>query len=209
MKKLKKKLNELQIEPFDDKFQKANTKEIIDFERGYGFKLPDDYQWFLRNYGASNFEVEVACKSEEPSSWSNDGNDSIDFFYGLNPTESSLDCLKGALDTYSDRFPEGVLPIGEADSGGNLICMSVNKENYGYILFWDHESDTEEKQFYKMASSFSKFVELLFEDPVEIGDDFPKAKVELSEDLENSIEAWKKKQEEKKKKKGIRKWFGK
>jgi hypothetical protein len=58
------------------------------------------------------------------------------------------------------EVPVGILPIGD-DPGGNLICMCINRENYGKIYFCDHELEDPETGFIIMsdiAKSFSAFI---------------------------------------------------
>lgn len=38
------------------------------------------------------------------------------------------------------RLPSLLIPIG-IDSFGNLFCISVNSENWGWVFFWDHEGE--------------------------------------------------------------------
>ena len=61
------------------------------------------------------------------------------------------------------RVPTDLVPIAR-DPGGNLICISIGKDDLGAIYFWDHEMETEgdARNYYEnvflIASSFSEFL---------------------------------------------------
>lgn len=51
------------------------------------------------------------------------------------------------------------------DAGGNIICMSLNKEDYGTIYFADHELEEKETGYLvmsKIALSFTDFLNCMY-----------------------------------------------
>ena len=63
------------------------------------------------------------------------------------------------------RMPTHILPIAH-DPGGNLICISCNSIDNGYIYFWDHEkevdyntsNDSDYSNLYLIANGFNDFI---------------------------------------------------
>lgn len=60
----------------------------------------------------------------------------VRFFYGTS-FEAYSD-ISMIYEAYQGRMPNGIIPIADPDFG-NQICMSLEKETYGKIYFWDHE----------------------------------------------------------------------
>lgn len=63
--------------------------------------------------------------------------------------------VRSALRQLSDRMPEHLVPIADAE-GGNYVCLGLAPHGSG-VLFWDHE--TEEAT--QISTSFAKFLENL------------------------------------------------
>jgi len=96
----------------------------------------------------------------------------IDWFLAI--YEGEYDNLKEYIKTYKidkKRLPVHMLPIAH-DPGGNLICISCDSLDEGYIYFWDHENEvdynvTDDKDYsnlYFIAKSFEEFITGLKED---------------------------------------------
>lgn len=86
---------------------------------------------------------------------------SIHYFHAIKysdyPLEEILEDLEGVL-------PEGFFPIAE-DGGGNQFCISLNKDNYGYIYMWYHDVDEEDAVVF-LTTGFDEFIAGLTEEPI-------------------------------------------
>lgn len=66
------------------------------------------------------------------------------------------------------RLPISMLPIAN-DPFGNLVCVSCEERDYGFVYFWDHENevnyeiedDTNYSNLYLISYSFKEFLENL------------------------------------------------
>lgn len=66
------------------------------------------------------------------------------------------------------RLPWHIVPIAH-DPGGNLICISCEGNDRGYVYFWNHEkevdyaksSDEDYSNLYLIADNFNSFLESL------------------------------------------------
>lgn len=164
---IKVKLKELNLIPAGGELQVVSQSDINDFERILSKQLPGEYKWFLCEYGACCFRDNVIFKAAETCPWFDDGVGAISYFYGLRPAKNNLPSLEQALESYRDQLPPNTIPIGD-DMFGNLICLDLAKDNYGKVLFWNHESETEQEQFCLIADSFEKFLGSFYELPEQI-----------------------------------------
>jgi hypothetical protein len=70
-----------------------------------------------------------------------------------------------------DRVPPNILPIADA-ACGNLICLSLRPDSYGWAFFWDHEMEAEEGEpatfanMTKIGGSFHDFFQGLKPNPI-------------------------------------------
>ena len=146
---------------FKKKYGSTTLLSIVNFESKYGYLLPEDYKEFLvvQNGGIPLKKVFLINKEEQY--------DSIDVFFGLDMEKPFLN-LDYLVETYQDKFPKSIFPIGE-DSGCNYICLNVDKSaDYGKIYFYDHEVENEDENctlnwsnLYLIANSFTEFLEKL------------------------------------------------
>ncbi|MCY8002451.1 MULTISPECIES: SMI1/KNR4 family protein [Bacillus] len=155
---IEEKLKDFEIEIFSEKDHVK--EEIEEIEKKYKIKLPDDYKQFLLKYGASMIcDDDVFYKSLEQDTWSEDEFQVVEFFYGLEETELDLD-IQDKIDTYSERFPEGIIPIASSPFG-NEICLQAKGDDIGKIYFWDHEYRNSEGDFFLVANTFTDFIKSL------------------------------------------------
>ncbi len=143
---------------FKKKYGFTNTHSIEEFEAQFNILLSLDYKEFLKNEnGGIPLKKTFLINNKQ-------GYDTIDIFFGLDMEKPFLS-LSYLIESYFDRFPKGILPIGE-DPGGNYICLNVNEgEDYGKIYFYDHEVDNENNDgtlnwdnLYLIADSFTEFI---------------------------------------------------
>ena len=66
--------------------------------------------------------------------------------------------------TYEETISADMLPIAD-DAGGNVIGISLNKDDFGYVYFINHEYDDLDTGYLvksKIAESFSDFLGVLY-----------------------------------------------
>lgn len=135
------KLNTLNIKK-QAVFTLSSRENLIKkIETMYDINIPKDYREFLHNYDETFFENEVTYKPIETSPWATkEGTQVFEGFYGL----SSENNLFDQIESYLNRMPDCMIPIGESP-GGNLICIGVKESFMGKVYFWDHENEREAK----------------------------------------------------------------
>jgi hypothetical protein len=142
--------------------------ELKEVEAKLGSPLPDDYEEFVKEYGATAFEKSVKFPTKGPCNWGPEGTPNV--FFGVLGS-GSYDLLRN-LDTYEGRVPAECLPIAN-DPGGNLVLLAVRAKNKGRVYFWDHENELEPgpdgtigyDNTCLIADSFDAFMNSLFEKP--------------------------------------------
>ncbi|GAE94753.1 hypothetical protein JCM21714_3941 [Gracilibacillus boraciitolerans JCM 21714] len=74
------------------------------------------------------------------------------------------DDLLSQFDIYKKRIPNTCIPIGR-DAGGNLVCLNLSKDRYGFVYFWDHEEELNYEEgkitiddLYLIAETFNGFL---------------------------------------------------
>jgi len=163
------------------------VSEIEQFEGILNSLLPDDYKYFLSNYGKSSFVKEVKFHP-----YTNDAEyihsaeiglpnfkfygSQVSYFYGLNTDNNNFNIIN-KFNIYANRLPKDFLPIAD-DGLGNQICLSLSKEKFNWIYWWDHENEWDEEDYlddtghemseevkfqnvYLIAKSFTEFIEKL------------------------------------------------
>ena len=120
------KLTELGIEPMS----KEKIRAVLEGEYCAATKqgrriASETYTQFLATYGL------LLC-SQEKSTVRPQG-DALYFgwFY-------SFDELVDAVNTYREILPETIMPIGDADGGGNQFCLGVSGKDFGKVYFHNH-----------------------------------------------------------------------
>ena len=66
--------------------------------------------------------------------------------------------------TYEEMIPDDMLPIAD-DPGGNVLAISLNMDDYGYVYFINHEYDDLDTGYLvksKIAESMSDFLDVLY-----------------------------------------------
>jgi hypothetical protein len=119
--------------------------------------LPSDYRRFLllRNGGRPERDLFFASESKSnPVA-------RINFFFSMGDSDESYD-LDRILDAVADRIERGFLPIA-VTWRGNYICLEVEGDCAGRILFWDGHI-LKGENVYPVAKSFAEFIEGLFSD---------------------------------------------
>lgn len=141
-------------------FGGGTIEKIQNFESKMGYRFPLDYLEFLKNNNGGFPQKKVFLINDAQ------GQDSLSVFFGVDLANNyiSIDYL---YENFGDRFPNGVIPIGE-DPGGNYVCINLSDESYGRIYFYDNEIENENDDgkltwdnLYLIAASFTEFLEKL------------------------------------------------
>lgn len=153
---------------FYDTESKLNILQIEEIEKYVGLNFPIENKNHLLNYNGGRCIPDIFEFKEN----GNLSESCIDWFLAI--YDGKYDNLKRYIDIYKldyKRLPSHILPIAH-DPGGNLICISCNENENGYIYFWDHENEVDyitshDKNFSNMhliAKSFNEFIHQLKED---------------------------------------------
>ncbi|WP_052416516.1 SMI1/KNR4 family protein [Paenibacillus sp. FSL R5-0912] len=112
----------------------SRSQALLEFEKRYAFTFPEEYKEFLLSFDEVFFDNMIVFKPVEASPLTkSDGQQYFDGFYGL-------DGLSEQIESYEERIPHNLIPIGECP-GGNLICLGVKDATIGKIYFWNHENE--------------------------------------------------------------------
>ncbi|MBN2572388.1 MAG: SMI1/KNR4 family protein [Ignavibacteriales bacterium] len=138
---------------------KISMKEIEEFEKIVGQKLPDDYTAFLlENNGGKPTPRRYKTKDNKIES-------SIMLFLPLADIESSNLMKNYIIFNKGNLIPKNLLPIGETPRKYQ-ICISLSGKDIGAVYHWffEDEEDTMPSydNMYLIANSFSEFINTLF-----------------------------------------------
>ncbi len=127
---------------------KVNLSAVDDYIKRKGYKLPDDFNQFLRKYNGGN----TPNTTLKTSSVSTD----VRLFYGVdNDMPNSLNKVQ-----VIDKEGSIYLPIAE-DSFGNVFVLDIT-QNTG-VYFVDHEKG---RKLEFVTESFDSFVKLCKSEPI-------------------------------------------
>lgn len=138
-------------------FSATSLADIEGFERRTGIQLPPDYRLFLlRQNGGQPTPSLITLPSV--------GQDAIaDFLFGLSKSREPGD-LEYEFREMRDELSDAWIAIGR-DPGGNLILISLCRENRGAVYYGDTamllESSNEDNNVYRIADSFTEFLRVL------------------------------------------------
>lgn len=165
------KLREVRIQPTNLALPMADAY-IDEIEKTIATRLPDDYRWFVREYGACWTEKSYAYPIDPACPWGGtEALASFDLFYGREA--ESDDLLKMCHWFCVDRIPSEFIPIAR-DSGDNLLCLGVREPYRGEVYFWILHEETHPPTMDNMwfvASSFADLIASLIPDPGYATDD--------------------------------------
>lgn len=112
----------------------ASPDAIQALERHIGAPLPGPYKTLLAQSDGGGFEL---CGVELP--WRND-HTVLDVLFTSHPTDTY-----GVIDNYNlyrgmKRIPRLSCPFAP-DPGGDLFLLSLEKDTYGQVYYWDHSRE--------------------------------------------------------------------
>lgn len=126
--------------------------ELSDFEKTNIIRLPEDYRKFLLEFNGGS---PIRKNNLRPST-------NVNYILGMHNGPYYASLYKH-IEMFKNRLPVSTFPIA-TDTFGNLFIMSLHKQNYGYIYFWDHEGEPEYQDGHNtdncsfVAYSFSEFI---------------------------------------------------
>ncbi|QFT87267.1 SMI1 / KNR4 family protein [Bacillus sp. THAF10] len=151
-----------------------------------GFCLPKDYIEFLRNHNGGYVKNSI-------SSYFKNGMQKfiLTSMFGL----GADDDLLSQFETYKMRTPNTCIPIGR-DAGGNLVCLNLSEDRYGYVYFWDHEEELNYEEgkitindLYLIAKTFNEFLNSIQRDDLKESEEgFKVKKVWVDPDFLKELE---------------------
>ena len=161
--------------------EKLTSEQLDRFESQYGVTVPDEYREFLINYYSCYVREDLYHTMLERSSLTpKDGMEQVDYFY-------NTEFIKGA-EIFISAYGKKVLPIGR--TGGDYICIGVQKDDLNKIYHLYHEDREREDGLYLAADSFNGFI-LGFEyRKPERQFESGKIKLHLSPELMESLEKY-------------------
>ena len=137
-------------------FGVAGEETIAAFEQAVG-KLPADFRHFLTKFNGG-FPTPDCIEFQEHGRTTASN---VFSFHGLHdgPEWASI---KWHLEQMDDRLPPSTIPIGH-DSFANQWLLSLRKDSFGQIYFWDHgtSSDVDETDLAncpQVSTSFAVFL---------------------------------------------------
>ncbi|MDQ1143852.1 hypothetical protein QE429_000679 [Bacillus sp. SORGH_AS 510] len=135
--------------------KKLDNKKLADYQDMIGYKLPQKYIDFLREYnGGDPDENIIELLNGEISSVA------ITDFFGIDVMK--INDLVANFKVYKDRIPKGYIPIARTE-GGNIVCLAGDN---GHLFFWDHENefqndDIENKKLLPLANNFENLLQMM------------------------------------------------
>ena len=150
----------VKVNETDNIFDKKRFEEFCKVNK---FEFPKAFIEYLEEHNDAELEVNTLDIGDNECC--------IRFFYGTSSEAYSDICV--TYNDYQGRMPKEMIPIADPDFG-NQICMSLAKETYGKIYFWDHETmDTDDDEPCKLtiedmkeiASSFEELLDNIKESP--------------------------------------------
>lgn len=170
---VKKKLSEILDKRVIISEKKLSEMRISEFEDKYQIKVPKQYREFLLNYGEAYINTGYQFPMIEKSIVTpQSGFETIDFLYSVSFIENA--------EQYIEENGIKMLPIGQAS--GDIVCIGVQEDKTGKIFYMYHES--EDLDYYLISESFVEFI-LSFEKQEEKVINLDEVEIELDEELLN------------------------
>jgi SMI1/KNR4 family protein SUKH-1 len=129
-------------------------------EKKHACRLPDDYRTFLLENNGGFPSPNCVTFTEVGHTTASD----VFCFFAIGDKRPWAS-MEWNYDAFHGRLPKSTLPIAR-DSCGNLWLLTVDNENFGHILFWDHGSydtfnETDLHNWPHVAESFQEYREHL------------------------------------------------
>lgn len=146
---------------------KLKTEDLLKYEKQLNLKFPEDYKLFMIEHNGGYPEKNIAFDFIDVLDNKSNSSDVNCFLIFYDEKNKELDDTIRVYTTILDNgyVRKGYFPIAQ-DSGGNIICMCLNDDNYGKIYFVYHELEEPETGYLLMtniANSFTDFISNLYE----------------------------------------------
>ena len=155
------------------------SDEILDeMEKRIGYRLPNDYREFLRDYSGYNCfaayplfgdgcnQTEYLCNFESGRGLA-EAYHSIIETIGLDPFPEDyypgLILVRPPLNQEEIGWPAELLPIA-IDGALNQICLALFGLRTGAVFYWRSNPHPDSQNLYLIADSFDEFMHLLRKD---------------------------------------------
>jgi hypothetical protein len=138
-----------------NKYGPANVDRLSKFIAMLPVNPPDEFLSFVQKYNCGEFERNVVVKYDEEFSY-------VHETYGIVDEPSYLS-LEENYEEYSSRIGSQYLPFAD-DPGGNIYCLSLSKNSFGHVFFWDHEFEGDKDALTYLSDSFENFVDSLVQE---------------------------------------------
>jgi hypothetical protein len=152
------------IEDFDEKYIQENIQCIKNI---MGILPNDEIINFTKEYGFSLFNNTVYIKSKEKNDFLVDGKIELGIIYRFGNSRNSV---KEIIQTYfiEEQLNKKFYPLFEGYPG-DIIFYSLEKETFGKIYYWHHESEQGE-DIVLIKNTFDDFFNKLYfvEEKIEI-----------------------------------------
>ena len=149
---------------------KINDTLIKSFEEKFDITLPKDYKSFMLENNGGESDKDWIFDFYDNVIQKNNSSVIRSFFriYENKNEEIVYDDLEKICKIMWNEctISPKTLPIAD-DPGGNVICISLNEEDYGTVYFANHEyedSDTGYLFMSKIALSFTEFINKIYID---------------------------------------------
>lgn len=149
-----------------DSGQQLTQESLTRFEEALGQRLPSDYKDFMMEANGGTPEEDLVYSFVDVVTDRTNESDVRELLVIYdNQVDDNWDDILRIHTTMVEEgtIPPHFLPIA-TDSGGNLLCMSLRKDDYGSVWFCDHELEDRETGFLaasRIADSFSEFLRVL------------------------------------------------
>jgi len=146
-------------------FRPISVEILNTYENKIHVDFPEEYRKFmLENNGGKTELHEINFINKDLYDFLPESrqSSSVRYFLALGDNLEYWMSLEKNYDTFKDRIPTSLFPIG-VDDGGSQFCIGITGENKNKIFFWDNEFETEEPSFYnvtKLTNSFDEFLKM-------------------------------------------------
>lgn len=136
--------------------------DVADLEQRLGISFPNEYRAFLLTTNGGRPQPNafpIVGLADNPFGV-------IQVFFAVN---DAVECcsLDWNYHMHRERIPDNLFPIA-CDDGGDLICLSLQGDDIGHVVFWDYYNAPPEPSYanvHHIANTFDTFIESICELP--------------------------------------------
>ena len=143
---------------------KISQDDINDIQEKIGVLFPEDYRKFLLQSNGGETEEDMLYDFFDEVTENNNTSVIQEFFSIDGERMDIYTVYKNLLD--EEAIPRDMIAIA-SDPGGNIISISLAREDYGTVYFLNHEYEEMDSSYLvksKIASSFTEFISQLYQD---------------------------------------------